>query len=374
VRLFRRLFAGLVAALAVSLLTFVVIEGASSVAIFFFQLFKRESLAGERPAYVRYDPELGWTSKPNVAIPNMYGKGIYFHTNARGFRGVREVTDDPPPRKVRVVCSGDSFTMGHGVDDDHTWCHLIGTIDPRLETINMGQSGYGLDQAFLAYRRDGAKLGADVHLFAFIGQDVYRMLRNGFFGYGRPVLAVRDGRLIVENTPVPERPWFAPALIPVAPAVRQLRTFQLVSRARWRLSGETNVDGEGAVAKLTLEVFEKLVQMADEVQGVLVIVYLPEREECLGGWPTGYRMGLLAKQAALSLGVQLIDLTQECQALGAEDVEALFIHKNEVDDPNAAGHYSALGNEFVAQAILRKLADLPAVATTIERLAPASTH
>jgi hypothetical protein len=143
------------------------------------------------------------------------------------------VADAPAPGTLRVVCSGDSFTMGHGVDDDHTWCHLIGVIEPRFETINMGQSGYGLDQAFLAYRRDGARLGAAVHLFAFIGQDVYRMLANSFFGYGRPVLAERDGRLVVENTPVPQPSSFAPALIALAPAVRQLRSFQLVSRARW---------------------------------------------------------------------------------------------------------------------------------------------
>jgi hypothetical protein len=76
VRLVRRFCVGLVVVRAVSLTTFAAVEGASSVAIFLFQLFKHKSIAGERPGYVRYDPDLGWTSRPKVSLPDMYGKGI----------------------------------------------------------------------------------------------------------------------------------------------------------------------------------------------------------------------------------------------------------------------------------------------------------
>jgi hypothetical protein len=125
---------------------------------------------------------------------------------------------------------------------------------------------------------------------------------------------------------------------------------------------------------LTRMVFEELLQLAETGRGALVVVYLPEREECLGGWLTGYRMGLLAKKSARDLGVPVIDLTPECQALAADEVDALFIRKGEVDDPNAPGHYSALGNRFAAEVILRGLAGIPAVSASLERLGPAAAR
>lgn len=58
-------------------------------------------------------------------------------------RGDRDV----PPGRYASSARGGSFTLGYGVGDADTWCALLQTIDPRLETVNMGQAGYGLDQA-----------------------------------------------------------------------------------------------------------------------------------------------------------------------------------------------------------------------------------
>ena len=41
----------------------------------------------------------------------------------------------------------------------------------KPETINMGQVGYGVDQAFLWYRRDADDLDVDVQFLAFIPND-----------------------------------------------------------------------------------------------------------------------------------------------------------------------------------------------------------
>jgi hypothetical protein len=86
-----------------------------------------------------YDAELGWVNRPNVALPNMYGPGLALHTNARGFRGRAETGETPPLGWRRAICSGDSFTLGYGVGDAETWCALLGTAIPDLETVNMGQ-------------------------------------------------------------------------------------------------------------------------------------------------------------------------------------------------------------------------------------------
>ena len=41
-------------------------------------------------SYSRYDETLGWVSRPNVMLPDMYGPGVYLRTNSQGFRNDRD--------------------------------------------------------------------------------------------------------------------------------------------------------------------------------------------------------------------------------------------------------------------------------------------
>jgi hypothetical protein len=94
--------------------------------------------------------------------------------------------------------------LGFGVDDDHSWCKLLESLDQRLETVNMGQAGYGVDQAYLWYKRDAGTIRHHVHLFAPIVDDFRRMESGTFFGgYSKPFL--EEGSLVVKNVPVPAR-------------------------------------------------------------------------------------------------------------------------------------------------------------------------
>jgi hypothetical protein len=113
--------------------------------------------------------------KSDLFIPDMYRPGVSLRTNSRSFRGGREFTEAVPSGKFRVICSGDSVTLGFGVGDDHPWCKLLESLDQRLETVNMRQAGYGVDQAYLWYKRDGGAFRHHVHLFAPIVDDFRRM-------------------------------------------------------------------------------------------------------------------------------------------------------------------------------------------------------
>ena len=153
--------------------------------------------------HTRYDDLLGWVNMENVVLRDLYGKGVYLRTNSQGFRANKDYDVSPPPDKLRIVCSGDSFTLGYGVDNDHTWCQLRANRDDSFQTVNMGQGGYGIDQIYLWYERDGSRLEHDIHLFTFITADFWRMRHRSFHGYGKPFLTLRDGELAVENVPVP---------------------------------------------------------------------------------------------------------------------------------------------------------------------------
>ncbi|HKJ23704.1 MAG TPA: hypothetical protein VKB65_02700, partial [Myxococcota bacterium] len=191
------------------------------------------SLPAPRPvaerAHTDYDPELGWVSRPGVSAPDLYGPGASLHTNGRGFRGRSETAARPAPGRTRVLCSGDSFALGYGVDDDETWCHQLERIDPRLETVNLGQGGYGIDQSYLWWRRAAADLDYHALLFTFIVEDFARMEATDFLGYGKPKLALRGDEIVVEHVPVPRAPYLWPWLSRLS-ATSQLRSVALLRR------------------------------------------------------------------------------------------------------------------------------------------------
>jgi len=145
------------------MLGLLMIEGASRVALVAIE--RGEGLTERK--HTRYDAELGWVSVPSTTVKDLYGPGRTLTVNAQGFRGKREYAKTPPPGVTRILCSGDSFTLGWGVDDGDAWSALL-QQRPGLEVVNMGQGGYGIDQSYLWWRRDGGSISYDVHLLAVI--------------------------------------------------------------------------------------------------------------------------------------------------------------------------------------------------------------
>src|SRR5262249_57725400 len=98
---------------------------------------------------IQYDPDLGWVTAPQKDLPDLDGPGMSVRTNAQGFRNTHAISLAVPAGKVRLLCSGDSFTFGYSVGNEHTWCQRLEALDPRFETVNLGVNGYGVDQAYL---------------------------------------------------------------------------------------------------------------------------------------------------------------------------------------------------------------------------------
>jgi lysophospholipase L1-like esterase len=75
-----------------------------------------------------------------------------------------------------VAVFGDSFVYGTEVADADAWASRIEATYPDLEVLNYGVGGYGLDQALLRYRLEGAALQPDVVLVGFIVDDIRRVV------------------------------------------------------------------------------------------------------------------------------------------------------------------------------------------------------
>lgn len=317
---------------------------ATALALFGIECALRLAGSGHAPRAVleelrhcRHDPELGWSNIPGTRIEDLYGKGRSLTLNARGFRGTSETPVAIPPGRQRIVCLGDSFTMGYGVDDTDTLPAFLERLDPVIETVNMGLGGYGLDQAYLWYRRDGNAFDANMLLLSFIDADFIRVAQDVFQGYPKPILGLRDGELVITNAPVPiaTRPegegWLG--RLALAHAVRDLFA---------RAPGTSGVPFD-IVARL----LDELTEMTRASRRHFVLVYIPKVNKIeRGRVPT--RIARWIRDYAEQRELPFIDLTPAFAALSADELDAAFL-------PD--GHLDVAGNELAARAILEGLRD-----------------
>jgi hypothetical protein len=315
----------------------------------------RRTVSLSEQHYSRYDETLGWVSLPNVDMPNLYGPGVNLRTNAQGFRGDYDIARAVPPGKKRIVCSGDSFTLGFGVSNAEAWCQRLGTLDPRLETVNMGQGGYGLDQAYLWYMRAGTVLDHQIHLVAFITDDFRRMQSDEFIGFGKPMLGLRNDSVVVLNRPVPRTSAFTKWMAVKGHALTNLNIIQLAKKLSGRdpeSSAPANSDARDQNTRaVAARVFETLARVDREKHSLLVLVYLPGLND--------YRKNDLATSwrrfvqvEAARQGIPFIDLVDALRAVPPTEVDGLFMWDS---------HYSAAGNAFVATAVYKALVAMPAL-------------
>lgn len=357
--------------LLVTFLLLCTLEGLCSFGLLAKGLLTTSSRPLAERSHTRYDEELGWVNVPGSAVADMYGPGAGLRINAQGFRGVRDVAPACPPEVVRMVCSGDSFTLGYGVGDEQTWVSLLGRQDPRIETVNMGQGGYGVDQAYLWYRREREKFAHQVHLLAIIATDFDRMRSKSFHGYGKPRLALAEGKLQVEGTPVPQRGFYVPWLTQNAAVFEDVKLFRVVGGLARRVAPARGSDeyDDAQMRQVAAATLEELRDLHRRSGTTLILTYLPVQKDMESRKMVPWRAFL--HEQAERLGVPLIDLTDELGKLPAGEIDGLFIQEDLLGYPQASGHYTPRGNEVVASRLHRRLMETPAFAALMDdKLAP----
>lgn len=329
----------------------IVLEGAASWALLMADVRRVSNV--EEAAHTRFDAELGWVNVPGAVVPDLYGRGVGLTVGPRGFRGAAAVSDVVPEGHQRVVCSGDSFTLGFGVADDEVWCHLLAAREPRLEAVNMGQAGYGVDQAYLWYLRDGRPLEHQVHVFAFITEDFFRMRPAVRSGYAKPVLALRDGVPVAANVPLAEAHPAQAWLRRHGAVLRSLRAFTLLERWRTPEAAVTTQTSSTSdpLFPVVSGVFAELARVNRDKGSRLVLLHLPTLPDYASDGAHKWR-ALVAREAE-RLGVGHLDLIAELRALPPKEAEALFIPAGDGAVAGAPGHLSVRGNSWVAEHVLR---------------------
>jgi len=185
-------------------------------------LVERHLATGDPPrSEFRHDAELGWGHNPAAAE----------ELDWAGARGSFELERVKPEGVRRIAVFGSSFTYGTEVAPGETWTaqleRLASTPGRRVEVVNMGVEAYGIDQAFLRWRRDGGVLAADEVWLSFPPQAALKVVTTYVpaLSHWAPGVAFKprftlapDGTLVLVPNP-------APALADVARVLRHQDEF-----------------------------------------------------------------------------------------------------------------------------------------------------
>jgi hypothetical protein len=191
--------------------------------------------------YVVPDRELGWSVGASGQVTLGDGSLLY-QSNAQALRADpgRVYAEAPTPGTVRILTVGDSFTHCDDVPNADTWQVALEAGQPGLEVLNLGVPGYGTDQAFLRWRRDGRRWQGQLVILGIWPENLCRNLSlvryylvptEGFSQ--KPRFVLEGGALAVVNSPVMDQDELVATL--TAPESRPL-----LAHERWYSARETS--------------------------------------------------------------------------------------------------------------------------------------
>ncbi|PON10878.1 hypothetical protein C2W62_47755 [Candidatus Entotheonella serta] len=115
-------------------------------------------------------------------------------------RGDHNYEKVPSPHRIRISTFGDSFTHGDGVYNHETWQEKLNSLHHKLEVLNFGVPGFGLDQAFLRFQHDGIEFTSNIVFIGFMSADIRRGVNTYRpFALAHTGLPLSKPRFIIED-------------------------------------------------------------------------------------------------------------------------------------------------------------------------------
>ena len=177
------------------------------------RILRPQFVAGPDPIrnpFWRHDPMLGWSHTPGAE--GVFTRDEFSHhvrINGSGWRD-RERTREKPAGLVRVAVLGDSFTWGHGVEDEEIYTRVMERLQPGVEVLNFGLSGSATDQQLLILREHALAHHPDLVLAMVSRNDFAGNTQTMEGTYPKPRFVLEaDGSLTLTNVPVPDVTWWS---------------------------------------------------------------------------------------------------------------------------------------------------------------------
>ena len=218
--------------------------------------------------------------------------------------------------------------------------------------INGGVDGYGVDQIFLRAGRLLSRYRFSAVIFSFIPDDIRRSQMSIMFATAKPYFEFKDGRLILENIPVPVPPP-SPKESTLLTVLEHSRLAHAVMKRlfpeRWRrAASEVPMQDQEQGIKVACALLQRAEALTKSRGSELII--LAQHTEVENAWEAtaaGRVLRCLSDPAT-----RILDLKTALSELKAENplqYQRLY---------NPFTHMSAEGNRFVALELLNILSEM----------------
>ena len=155
---------------------------------------------GEQPKFPRHVVSAPWGLRINEPGAHYRHKSqdvnVRFAINAQGLRAERDFPYEKPPGTKRILCLGDSFTVGYEVSFEDCYASVMEkdllAAGRKVEVLNAGVSGFSTAEECLYLERELHKYSPDVVVVGFFKNDYADNLRTGLFELRGEELVLRN--------------------------------------------------------------------------------------------------------------------------------------------------------------------------------------
>jgi lysophospholipase L1-like esterase len=304
-----------------------------------------------------YDPVLGTRMEPNftgfIHCPEYQ---IKLAINAKGLRD-REHPYEKPAGVRRILCLGDSFTAGFGVDAEETFPKVAerllaanATATLHWEVINAGVGGTGTAHHLAYFETEGFKYEPDLTVLAFCVNDFWDNMIAGLYSQ-------EEGRLVRHEAPadwqLKVRRWtrWIPGYANLFSRSHALNVLKhLIAETHYRGLGRqvrTECDRQAERQRQTTFAATLIVALDESCRqhgGRFLLMIVPP---VLDQTEDAERLSDLAKTVSAK-GVQCLDLRPRFEEFKRQGIEI-----NYPDD----GHWNVTGHEMVGEILWRFVRD-----------------
>ena len=255
------------------------------------------------------------------------------------------------PFSQTIVTIGDSFTHGDDVAPSENFPYLLDELLEDARVLNMGVSGYAIDQAYLKYVKYGEKYQPEAVIFGIYVGD-YGRTALSFTRFAKPRYVAGPFGMTLTNQPVP-----TPSEIMATTEGEfsgRSYMFELVANTGRKITGGLSTNAYYQATDEIIEyIFESLIDRLGDRR--LIIVHIPKAEAFVDG--NDDRHGEMSRRLLAiydKLDIQVLNLRVYFAALADADkvFDDFYIHFED----GSVRHLSPLGNLRVAQRLAEMLA------------------
>ena len=139
-------------------------------------------------SWMKLDSTVGWicADSSNLQFSSLYYNQfkVKYKINKQGYRSNFDFNKDYFHFRKKIMLLGESFLFGVYLDYSNTLVGQLELLTPKVQYLNFGIPGYGIDQMFMTFRKYYEQINPDIIVLIYIDDDIPRILESYRFVEG----------------------------------------------------------------------------------------------------------------------------------------------------------------------------------------------